>query len=138
MRQQLEKQKAACVRDGPPSVEVRIERLDKSIKLLCDHGADASAKDVRGRTCVHAAAIAGHAGTCATLAEACGADVNRCDQDGNTPLHLAIAPMNPAVCTALVSVGAHVHNKNSNKASVVDLVLADHNARPLHWLTRGA
>ena len=38
MRQQLEKQKAACIRDGLPSAEIRIERLEKSIELLCDHG----------------------------------------------------------------------------------------------------
>jgi coniferyl-aldehyde dehydrogenase len=38
VRQQLEKQKAACIRDGLPSAEIRIERLDKSIELLCDHG----------------------------------------------------------------------------------------------------
>ncbi|MDH3549081.1 MAG: coniferyl aldehyde dehydrogenase, partial [Gammaproteobacteria bacterium] len=34
----LEVQKAACMREGLPSAEIRIERLDKSIALLCDHG----------------------------------------------------------------------------------------------------
>jgi acyl-CoA reductase-like NAD-dependent aldehyde dehydrogenase len=33
----LETQKAACIREGLPSAETRIERLDKSIALLCDH-----------------------------------------------------------------------------------------------------
>jgi len=37
VRKQLEKQKAACIRDGLPSAETRIERLDKSIALLCDN-----------------------------------------------------------------------------------------------------
>ena len=37
MRRLLEKQRAACVRDGLPSAEIRIERLDKSIDLLCTH-----------------------------------------------------------------------------------------------------
>lgn len=38
MRDLLERQKAASIRDGLPSAETRIERLDKSIALLCDHG----------------------------------------------------------------------------------------------------
>lgn len=38
MKRLLEKQKAACIRDGLPSAETRIERLDKSIELLCNHG----------------------------------------------------------------------------------------------------
>ena len=37
MRKQLEKQKAACIRDGLPSAETRISRLDKTIELLCNH-----------------------------------------------------------------------------------------------------
>jgi coniferyl-aldehyde dehydrogenase len=37
VRKQLEQQKAACIRDGLPTAETRIERLDKSIQLLCDH-----------------------------------------------------------------------------------------------------
>ncbi len=38
MRRLLEIQKAACIRDGLPSAETRIERLDRSIELLCNHG----------------------------------------------------------------------------------------------------
>ncbi len=37
MRRLLENQRAACVRDGLPAAEIRIERLDKSIDLLCTH-----------------------------------------------------------------------------------------------------
>ena len=37
MRRLLEKQRAACVRDGLPSAKIRIERLDKSIDLLYTH-----------------------------------------------------------------------------------------------------
>ena len=37
MRRLLEKQRAACVRDGLPSAKLRIERLDKSIDLLRTH-----------------------------------------------------------------------------------------------------
>jgi coniferyl-aldehyde dehydrogenase len=38
MRSILKRQKAACLEQGLPSAEVRIERLDKSIDLLCSHG----------------------------------------------------------------------------------------------------
>ena len=38
MKKLLEIQKAACIRDGLPSAEIRIERLDKAIALLCEHG----------------------------------------------------------------------------------------------------
>jgi coniferyl-aldehyde dehydrogenase len=34
----LQEQKSACIREGLPSAETRIQRLDKSIALLCDHG----------------------------------------------------------------------------------------------------
>ena len=37
MRDLLERQKAASIRDGLPRQQTRIERLDKSIELLCDH-----------------------------------------------------------------------------------------------------
>ena len=37
MRALLERQKAAQLRDGPPSAEKRIERLDRCIGLLVDH-----------------------------------------------------------------------------------------------------
>jgi coniferyl-aldehyde dehydrogenase len=37
VKQQLEKQKAACIREGLPSAETRVGRLDKSIQLLCKH-----------------------------------------------------------------------------------------------------
>ncbi len=38
MKDILEQQKTACVKDGLPSAAVRIERLDKSIDLLHTHG----------------------------------------------------------------------------------------------------
>lgn len=38
MEAMLAKQKAACIRDGMPPAEKRIEWLDKSIDLLCTHG----------------------------------------------------------------------------------------------------
>ena len=37
MRALLDKQRAAYLRDGPPSAEVRIDRLDRAIGILVDH-----------------------------------------------------------------------------------------------------
>ena len=37
MKATLDKQRAAYLRDGPPSAEVRIDRIDRCIALLVDH-----------------------------------------------------------------------------------------------------
>jgi coniferyl-aldehyde dehydrogenase len=53
MRALLDKQRAAYLRDGPPSAEVRIDRLDRCIGLLVDHQdqiADALNKDFGSRS----------------------------------------------------------------------------------------
>jgi coniferyl-aldehyde dehydrogenase len=53
MRAILDKQRAAYLKDGPPSAEVRIDRLDRCIGLLVDHQeeiADALNKDFGNRS----------------------------------------------------------------------------------------
>jgi coniferyl-aldehyde dehydrogenase len=53
MRQVLERQKAAQLRDGPPSLQVRADRLDRCIALLVDNAdllADAVAQDFSCRS----------------------------------------------------------------------------------------
>jgi coniferyl-aldehyde dehydrogenase len=52
MRATLDKQRAAYLRDGPPSAEVRIDRIDRCISLLVDHQeeiAEALQKDFGSR-----------------------------------------------------------------------------------------
>src|SRR5262245_1658278 len=53
MRAILDKQRAAYLKDGPPSAEVRIDRLDRAIGLLVDHAeeiADALNRDFGNRS----------------------------------------------------------------------------------------
>ena len=53
MRAILDKQRAAYLKDGPPSAEVRIDRIDRCIALLVDHQdeiADALNKDFGSRS----------------------------------------------------------------------------------------
>ncbi len=53
LRATLDKQRAAYLRDGPPSAEIRIDRLDRCIGLLVDHQeeiADALNKDFGSRS----------------------------------------------------------------------------------------
>jgi ankyrin repeat protein len=77
----------------PPLVYVargdKGERPD-TIRLLLDHGADVNAAGPRGKTALHYAATAGHAGVMRILLER-GADPTRLDDNGQTALDLARA-----------------------------------------------
>ena len=58
------------------------------VKLLFEHGADASAKNKYGETALHVAARTGHLGVMEVLLKN-GADVNAKDKHGQTALHSA-------------------------------------------------
>ena len=55
------------------------------VQLLLRHKARVDARDARGRSALHEAAAAGHAGICAVLLDA-GADARGRDGEGRTPL----------------------------------------------------
>ena len=55
------------------------------VQLLLRHKARVDARDARGRSALHEAALAGHAGIAAALLDA-GADVHARDSEGRTPL----------------------------------------------------
>ncbi|HTL14274.1 MAG TPA: ankyrin repeat domain-containing protein, partial [Thermomonas sp.] len=75
------------------------------VQLLLRHKARVDARDGRGRSALHEAAVAGHAGICAALLDA-GADVHARDADGGTPLlEAARAAALPAL-EALLAGGA--------------------------------
>jgi ankyrin len=58
------------------------------VRRLLEKGADANAKDNRGRTPLHHAARSGHSDSVRLLLEK-GADVNATDKEGRTPLDVA-------------------------------------------------
>ncbi len=77
------------------------------VQLLLKHKARVDARDARGRSALHAAARAGHAGIANALLEA-GADPRARDGDGRTPLLDAAEGGNVAVVDALHAAGAEV------------------------------
>ena len=77
------------------------------VQLLLKHKARVDARDANGRSALHAAARAGHAGIASALVEA-GADARARDGDGRTPLLDAAEGGNPAVVDALHAAGAEI------------------------------
>ncbi len=51
-----------------------------------------------------------------------GVDINTCDKDGNTALHLAAFADNPALFESLVTQGAATHIKNQQGQTALDCV----------------
>ncbi len=69
MRQVLDRQQKACLADGPPSAELRIDRIDRAIGLLVGHQdaiADALREDF-GHRSVHATLLTDVAGSIGPL-----------------------------------------------------------------------
>ena len=72
MRMLLDAQKAAQLRDGPPSAEIRIDRIDRCIALLVDHraGIEAALNTDFGSRSAEASAFTDVASSIGTLKEA--------------------------------------------------------------------
>lgn len=98
-----------------------IERLD-IVKLLIDNGADVDIKTEYGSTPLHAALKLGYYARTrgeqseffdiARLLIRSGAkDVNTKDEDGTTPLFLALYSEQFAIAKSLVDLGANVNEK---------------------------
>ena len=69
----------AAARDGDLS----------AVKALLHEGADVNARDTKGNTALHFAALKGHATVVEVLLAAHNIDVNAENHQGNTPLHFA-------------------------------------------------
>ncbi|KAJ5358737.1 uncharacterized protein N7496_011150 [Penicillium cataractarum] len=95
------------------------KHADLAIRLLLDHGADASICDEAGKSVLHLLAYGSVAGRPldTSLLESLvthGADVNHADTDGNRPLHIMARNLRQASAAKfLLSQGADIHATNS-------------------------
>lgn len=83
------------------------------IRSLIEVGANINCPDYKFRTCLHYAVLLDTYAleTCQLLLSG-GADVNREDVDGYSPLHLASALGDMETCELFISFGANVNNLN--------------------------
>jgi ankyrin repeat protein len=80
--------------------------------LLGDSPSSLEARDARGRTPLHWAALANSVVSVELLVKR-GADLGSADQDGNTPLHLALVRWPSAAVQALVALKAPLERTNA-------------------------
>ena len=93
------------------------------VQLLLRHKARVDARDARGRSALHEAAFAGHAGICQTLLDA-GADANARDGEGRTPLLDAARAGALVALEALVAAKAEVQASDGQGANALHLACA--------------
>ncbi|MEG3050737.1 MAG: ankyrin repeat domain-containing protein, partial [Thermomonas sp.] len=90
------------------------------VQLLLRHKARVDARDGRGRSALHEAAFAGHAGICEALLDA-GADANARDGEGRTPLLDAARTGAIPVLELLVTAKADVHASDGQGGNALHL-----------------
>ena len=93
------------------------------VQLLLRHKARIDARDGSGRSALHGAALAGHAGICETLLDA-GAVVDAIDADGRTPLHDAIRATRPEALDVLLAARANPRACDASGANALHLACA--------------
>lgn len=93
------------------------------VQLLLRHKARVDARDARGRSALHEAAFAGHAGICEALLDA-GADANARDGEGRTPLLDAARAGALVALEALVAAKAEVQASDGQGANALHLACA--------------
>jgi hypothetical protein len=85
----------------------------EALRVLVEVGCDALHRDILGRTCLHWAAKAGHAGVCEVLLEEMDIPPDERDRGGCTPLHQAIVGKNDFdTIRCLVEAGANLEIKS--------------------------
>jgi ankyrin repeat protein len=99
------------------------------VQLLLRHKAKANARDARGRSALHEAAAAGHAGICQALLDA-GADVEARDGEGRTPLLDAARTGAAEALDVLLAAKADPLASDANGANALHLACAADNAAP--------
>ncbi len=99
------------------------------VQLLLKHKARVDARDAQGRSALHEAAFAGHAGIIAALLAA-GADVRACDTHGRTPLLDAARGGRLAALEALVAARAEVAVADAEGRGALALACVAEQASP--------
>ena len=92
------------------------------LEALLGHGAAVDARNARGDTPLHTAALHGSLAAAAVLIKP--ADVNATDKDGVTPLHLAARGWSLAMVEMLLGAGAVASAKTRDGDT------------PLHWANK--
>ena len=96
----------AGVACDPWNTEIFFRRASAADVTRCLETSDPNARDDKGRTPLHAAAmVSKHPTVVAAFAKA-GAELDARDEKGRTPLHLAAVLGEPEIVTALVKAGA--------------------------------
>ncbi len=129
--------------DESPIWQAAAYGLDGFVKLLAEHGADASRPDSMGRTPLFVAAARGHGPAIAALVEH-GAEPNSWF-GGLSPLHVAVASGKLTAVVALVEGGADTNQVVADNApgfvlgdTVGDIAAAGEHQEIAKWLTAHA
>lgn len=101
------------------------------LQSVLDHGADPNARDIVGRTALHAAAEHNRAEVIYALVKA-GADVNVQRFDGGAPLHYAAFAGSREATLALLRLGASVDLRHSKTRQTPLHVLCQHRNKDVH------
>jgi hypothetical protein len=87
----------------------------QTVRLLLEHGLDASLQDQSGRTPLHLGAENGHESVVRVLIDAMHANLEQRDDTGNTALHLAVARGHHNIVHLLLSQGANISARVSEQ-----------------------
>ena len=99
-------------------------------EVLLAAGADPSARDAKGISVLHLAALYTTDPAITVMLLKAGSDIEADDHKGHTPLHLAAAyNVNPAIIHVLIDAGAHVGARAMNKVTALHMAAA-YNANP--------
>ena len=92
-------------------------------KLLVQNGADVHAKDTKGETPLHKAALRNKDTEFIKFLIAGGADVDAKDNNGETPLHRAEVNNNVKIIACLLNRGADIYARNKYGQTLLDRIL---------------
>ena len=95
------------------------------VALLLERGANPRVRDNSGWTALHCAASTGSVEGLEKLLNVCGDDVNAVNNDGETPLLVAIRMHREDVARVLVSARADINIRGTDGRNAVDLASAE-------------